>query len=67
MKCKRCAGLLYREPSNGVMEGIADGESWGWRCVNCGEVVDPVILANRRRMELAAASLAETEKHLIAA
>jgi hypothetical protein len=49
------------------MEGIADGESWGWRCVNCGEVVDPVILANRRRMELAAASLAETEKHLIAA
>lgn len=20
---------------------------WGWRCISCGEIIDPVILANR--------------------
>ena len=67
MKCKRCAGLLNRERASGVMDGIGDNESWGWRCVNCGEIVDQVILANRRHMELAAAGLSKTEEHFIAA
>jgi hypothetical protein len=21
---------------------------WGWRCVTCGEILDPIILENRR-------------------
>lgn len=67
MKCKRCNGLLNRERAIGVGNGTGDDESWGWRCVNCGEIVDPVILANRRGKELAAVGLAETEKHLVAA
>lgn len=23
---------------------------WGYRCIHCGEIVDPVILANRAEM-----------------
>jgi hypothetical protein len=67
MKCKRCAGLLNRERASGVTDGKDNNESWGWRCVNCGEIVDLVILANRRRMDLAAAGLPEAHKHPIAA
>ncbi len=28
----------------------------GWRCLACGEVIDPVILANRRQPNRATAS-----------
>jgi hypothetical protein len=24
------------------------GQFWGWKCLICGEIVDPVILANRQ-------------------
>jgi hypothetical protein len=25
---------------------------WEWRCVSCGEVIDPLILANRAKQNL---------------
>lgn len=49
MWCRRCQGLMvwdrFFDP---------DEEGWsmafsGWRCVSCGEIVDPVILANRAK------------------
>lgn len=39
-RCLRCSGLMVIEP--GVDCPV-------WRCVQCGEVIDPVILRNRRR------------------
>jgi hypothetical protein len=41
MKCHRCSGMMVHEKFYG-------GEPfWGWKCINCGEVFDPVILENR--------------------
>jgi tRNA(Ile2) C34 agmatinyltransferase TiaS len=40
--CHRCGGLMVteREHQTGMIE---------WRCVACGERIDPVILAHRER------------------
>lgn len=42
--CERCRGLMVSEP---------DDDFQGWRCILCGERVDPVILAQRRNSESA--------------
>lgn len=39
--CDRCSGLM-------VPERLSDLDVEGWRCVVCGEFVDPVIMAHRR-------------------
>ncbi len=48
IRCSRCMGLTVVE---GVFDSIAGGgqvDSLVRRCVQCGEVVDPVIHQNRR-------------------
>ena len=54
MSCMRCHGLLVSVPSLFLLStslyepSISDGlEGDAWQCVNCGEYVDAVILANR--------------------
>jgi len=43
-RCPRCRGLM-------VAEWCEDLSSYtGQRCVQCGEVIDPVILQNRRQV-----------------
>lgn len=42
--CTRCGGLMVSEQ---------DDEFMGWRCILCGERIDPVILAQRRKSETA--------------
>ena len=49
--CHRCGGLM-------VPERVFEIASIDWRCVSCGERIDPVILAHRKQ-ELARA---EAEK-----
>lgn len=44
MKCKRCSGLMVREL---FFESTGADRFWGWRCINCGEVMDKVIFFNR--------------------
>ncbi|TAJ25555.1 MAG: hypothetical protein EPO64_07975 [Nitrospirae bacterium] len=39
--CDRCGGLM-------VWECLSDLDIDGWRCVVCGDFVDPIILAHRR-------------------
>jgi hypothetical protein len=39
-RCSRCAGLMVIEPGFDLPS---------WRCVQCGELIDPVILQNRRQ------------------
>jgi hypothetical protein len=42
-RCPRCRGLM-------VAEWCEDLSSYtGQRCVQCGEVIDPIILQNRRQ------------------
>ncbi len=40
-RCLRCSGLM-------VVESCVDFPVW--RCVQCGEIVDPVILHNREHV-----------------
>jgi hypothetical protein len=48
MNCPRCQGLMMEDHFFDC-EGT-QGFMWmrGWRCVDCGHAVDPLIDANRR-------------------
>jgi hypothetical protein len=43
MKCLRCDAIMVYDKCYGYQDTF-----WGWKCVSCGEIVDPVILENRR-------------------
>jgi len=45
MKCHRCGGVMVYEKFYGICEHF-----FGWRCIACGEIFDPVILENRQGM-----------------
>lgn len=45
-KCPRCNGAVINDKFYGPYE-----QFWGWKCLICGEVIDPVILENRRLMK----------------
>jgi hypothetical protein len=40
---------MVREDFDDVEVGAGCYEPVGWRCVNCGAIVDPLIVANQRR------------------
>lgn len=47
--CPRCHGFMVPVILDGSKTVVLDWrERPDWRCVNCGECVDPLILANRR-------------------
>lgn len=48
MTCRRCQGCMARDHFLDLQE--SGGEWWteGWRCINCGHVLDPVVERNRR-------------------
>ncbi len=48
IRCSRCRGLMIVEGSFDSTVGAAPVDCLARRCVQCGEVVDPVILQNRR-------------------
>ena len=45
MKCSRCDGLMVQDDSFDLFDSPV--RTWTWRCVSCGDVVDPVILKYR--------------------
>jgi len=47
MNCRRCHGLMVRDRFFDSDEEGGLLTFWGWRCICCGEIIDPVILANR--------------------
>ncbi len=46
MTCLRCEGLMVSDWYYDLLE-TGEINFVGWRCLNCGAVVDPVIVANR--------------------
>jgi hypothetical protein len=57
MRCARCNGLMVRETFEDLGGlGSSDHGYAGWRCINCGAIVDPVIAAHRRLASQVAAS-----------
>lgn len=60
--CHRCGGLLVSEFCMDVLDGLDEPDFVAHRCVQCGEVVDPVILRNRRLRE-AYVALCSSARH----
>jgi rubrerythrin len=57
MRCARCDGLMVREQFEDLRAlGSSDHEYAGWRCINCGAIVDAVIAARRCPTSQAVAS-----------
>jgi len=46
--CSRCGGLMVQDFCMDVLGNIGEAEFVAKRCVQCGEVVDSVILLNRQ-------------------
>lgn len=47
-----CHGFMMPMSGDGSEAVVLDwSELPGWRCVNCGERIDPLILANRQAAE----------------
>ena len=46
--CSRCMGLMVAEQGFNSMRGSSESEVSLRRCVQCGEMIDSVILQNRR-------------------
>jgi len=49
--CVRCGGLMIREFCMDLLNSTGELEIQTLRCVQCGDVVDPVILRNRLRLQ----------------
>ncbi len=47
MTCPRCRGLMAAITLEDVKGTIAPEPLIGWRCLLCGEVLDPTIFENR--------------------
>ena len=48
-ECARCGGLLVRSRYIDLLDDTGQLEFSAQRCVQCGDVVDPIILHNRVR------------------
>lgn len=48
MECTRCHGVMVPDVFEDLDDDTGALAFQGWRCLLCGEIVDPVIAANRR-------------------
>jgi hypothetical protein len=48
--CDRCHGLMVEEELRDWGGGYVSSDLW--RCILCGEVVDPVIRMNRKKVQM---------------
>lgn len=47
MDCQRCQGRMIRDSFVDLRDDTGQMAFSGWRCLNCGEVIDPVVLTHR--------------------
>ena len=47
MNCARCGGLQLWSHFESLGTSVGAWAYDGWRCMNCGDVVDPLIVENR--------------------
>jgi len=49
MECPRCAGSMVFEIFQDFKDDTGNLSFSGYRCLICGEILDPVIVANRQQ------------------
>lgn len=47
MTCGRCGGFLLKRHFENLDDSAGAWAYDGWICLNCGDIVDPLILQNR--------------------
>ena len=47
MQCPRCRNLMVEQIFEDLRDDTGSLYFKGWRCITCGEVLDPLILINR--------------------
>lgn len=50
--CRRCQGFMYPVDPLDPLDALRGGEhdrACAWRCVTCGDLIDPIIMQNRLR------------------
>ena len=47
MECQRCMGFMMEEVFEDALDDTGAVNFPGWRCITCGEILDPTILKNR--------------------
>ena len=52
--CTRCAGLLIREWLFDLFDDAGQMRRWAWRCIQCGNIVDSLILKHHMGVDLPA-------------
>ena len=58
MTCTRCQGCMAKDHFLDLMESAESMWMAGWRCLNCGNVLDPVMERNRLGQGMAQSSQA---------
>jgi DNA-directed RNA polymerase subunit RPC12/RpoP len=61
MRCARCDGLMVADSLIDIQESCMPMWMKGWRCVSCGNIVDPLIQQHRMIQQAGASRLLEKE------
>ena len=61
MHCTRCDGLMVTDNLIDIKESSIPMWMKGWRCVSCGNIVDPLIQQHRMIQQAGALRLLRTE------
>lgn len=49
MNCSRCNGKMSFELFEDIQDDTGSLFFYGWRCVHCGEIIDPMIASHRKQ------------------
>ena len=60
MQCARCDGFMVSDNLIDLQESSIPMWMKGWRCVSCGNIVDPLILKHRMVQQAGALRLLRT-------
>jgi len=61
MQCVRCHGFMVTDNLIDIRESSIPMWMKGWRCVSCGNIVDPLIQQHRMIQQAGATRLFKTE------
>lgn len=53
MRCARCKGLMVPDHFFDLLDDSGQMTFGGWRCLCCGNIIDPLIEVNRRTHTMA--------------
>jgi len=53
MQCQRCQGYMINDHFMDILNVSGEMDFTGWRCLNCGDITDPIIASHHESAECA--------------